>query len=1237
MKKRVWLLLSILLIVAATMLPVLATDPGGVAAGEVTCLAGETVDIYVSAHDYYQVTTLATTFNEIPEGLSYKSAEWLVSGVIEKVDTAKKAGAWMANSPMNFGESTNIFKITYTVSPDARGTIQFNITVKVKTDAASEQDVYTVPVTVNVLAPATGVTLNQNTLTLDLSGTKSQVLTAQTQPANTTDPISWSSTDNSVAAVDTNGNVTALKIGNAQIKVTAGNFSAVCDVTVVCTHQNATHYTAKTADCANPGNYEYYHCDACNQYLKADKQTATTYEAEQIAKLGHNTTHNPKVDATCTATGTKENWYCDRCQKAYSDSQCTAVLADTVIPVDAQNHTGTASWTQHLTQHSKAYTCCGAVVVALENHQWANGVCVACSYTCSHTGGTATCTQKAICDNCKYAYGTVNAQNHTGAATWQQDATQHSKTYDCCGAAVVAKEEHEWADGVCTECSYTCSHTGGTATCKNKAECTVCKSAYGEVNPNNHEQEAAWTQNATQHSKTYGCCGVVVVAQKNHEWVNGVCSECAYTCGHTGGTATCTQKAVCTICQIAYGKTDISNHTGTAQWKWDETNHSKLYNCCNSAEVANEPHEWENGVCVECNYTCSHTGGTATCVKKAVCDICKSAYGAVNPANHAGETVLKNAVTPSCYEGGYSGDTYCKDCDALITAGRDMAPTGNHVAKEPWLKDDTSHWHACSTPGCSAQVDKAEHRYQWKCDKEATEVATGLKHEECVCGVKRNEGTVIPKLDHVHGNIQHHAAVPATCTKEGTVEYWTCGKSLCAGKFYGDANCQLLLDTVKEAMNPQNHAGGTVVKNAIAASCYRDGYTGDTYCKGCGAKTVTGSVVYATGEHKGVGNWLTDGTYHWHACATSGCSAQVDKAAHSFSWVVDKKPTEEAEGVKHEACGCGLKRNENTKIQKLEHIPVLVAGVENTCTEDGVQIHYYCQNCGRYYAYNDGKIGEQISAEATILKATGHSYDEAWESDETHHWHVCHCGEIADKTVHTAQLQGAVEATKEEPGYTGDFICADCGYEIKKGEVIPSKQDAVLENIQNAQNGSSVQIGVPEDDGTLSAIVSAEVLEAAKGKDVLLVLDMGKYQWIIQGNTITGTDLQDIDLKVELDTQRIPADVISTVAKTEKTLQLSLTHNGEFGFAAKLSVDLGKENAGKVGKLYYYNADKELELIGSGEIGKDGKILLPFSHASDYVIVIEAAASNLVLWIVLAVAVIGAAAVVLILRKKRNQ
>ena len=79
---------------------------------------------------------------------------------------------------------------------------------------------------------------------------------------------------------------------------------------------------------------------------------------------------------------------------------------------------------------------------------------------------------------------------------------------------------------------------------------------------------------------------------------------------------------------------------------------------------------------------------------------------------------------------------------------------GTHThtyAGSQWYQDATSHWHQCTDSSCpdplASTKDLAPHTFVWKVDTAATKTQTGLKHEECtVCGHKRSENTVIPKL-----------------------------------------------------------------------------------------------------------------------------------------------------------------------------------------------------------------------------------------------------------------------------------------------------------------------------------------------------------------------------------------------------------------------------------------------------------------------------------------------------------
>ena len=72
------------------------------------------------------------------------------------------------------------------------------------------------------------------------------------------------------------------------------------------------------------------------------------------------------------------------------------------------------------------------------------------------------------------------------------------------------------------------------------------------------------------------------------------------------------------------------------------------------------------------------------------------------------------------------------------------------------------------------------------------------------------------------------------------------------------------------------------------------------------------------------------------------------------------------------------------------------------------------------------------------------------------------------------------------------------------------------------------------------------------------------------------------------------------------TIQISLKHDGEFGFTMTLSAPLGKTNAGYWANLYYYNEDsRALEFQSADKIASDGTAEFAFSHASDYAIVID--------------------------------
>ena len=137
-----------------------------------------------------------------------------------------------------------------------------------------------------------------------------------------------------------------------------------------------------------------------------------------------------------------------------------------------------------------------------------------------------------------------------------------------------------------------------------------------------------------------------------------------------------------------------------------------------------------------------------------------------------------------------------------------------------------------------------------------------------------------------------------------------------------------------------------------------------------------------------------------------------------------------------------------------------------------------------------------------------------------------------------------------------------------------------------------------------ATVVPKEILEAIQGKEINILLNMDGYSWSIGGTEVNAAQLTDIDLEVKIDTDAIPSSLVDSIAEGQPATQISLTHNGEFGFRADLILNLGSENSGSTGNLYYYDSSGKLVFQNAGQVQEDGAISLSFSHASDYVIIL---------------------------------
>ena len=260
-------------------------------------------------------------------------------------------------------------------------------------------------------------------------------------------------------------------------------------------------------------------------------------------------------NATCHSNATETA----KC-KWYDGENCTAENTRE-IPDSMTAHDFTGPFETSKDGHRR--TCrndgCTATKGDFQAHNWVNGACETCGYPCTHEGGEATCTQRAVCTVCGQQYGELNPDNHSGETKWTATETTHIQKYKCCGKVTIAEENHTFKDGRCEKCEYTCTHRGGEANCHAKAVCATCGQEYGELNPDKHDGETELRGAIAATCTENGYTGDTYCLSCNKVAAPGKVIEAA---GHKGGKATCTKKAVCEVCEKEYGDVDSSNHSG---------------------------------------------------------------------------------------------------------------------------------------------------------------------------------------------------------------------------------------------------------------------------------------------------------------------------------------------------------------------------------------------------------------------------------------------------------------------------------------------------------------------------------------------------------------------------------------------------------------------------------------------------------------------------------------------------
>mgnify|MGYP001068077763 FL=1 len=212
--------------------------------------------------------------------------------------------------------------------------------------------------------------------------------------------------------------------------------------------------------------------------------------------------------------------------------------------------------------------------------------------------------------------------NHSGILNndWKSNDTNHWKEYSCCRAHT---EE--------------AAHSGGTATCQNKAVCSTCNKPYGNLG--SHVPASTWSKDASGHW---------------HACQTPNCNEqLAFTAHTPGPAATEDAPQLCTVCSYELAPALEHTHVWGAWISNGDGTHTRT--------CAKDSSHTETNAC---------SGGIATCQSSAVCAVCNTAYGAKDMTNHTGGTEVRGSVEATTSTEGYTGDTYCKGCNTKLADGK---------------------------------------------------------------------------------------------------------------------------------------------------------------------------------------------------------------------------------------------------------------------------------------------------------------------------------------------------------------------------------------------------------------------------------------------------------------------------------------------------------------------------------------------------------------------------------------
>ena len=395
-------------------------------------------------------------------------------------------------------------------------------------------------------------------------------------------------------------------------------------------------------------------------------------------------------------------------------------------------------------------------------------------------------------------------------------------------------------------------------------------------------------------------------------------------------------------------------------------------------------HHWDQGEIIT-EATCTEEGE-----KKFTCSICGDEKTEKVSATGHQHTEIRNKKEATCKETGYSGDTWCKDCGKKILPGQTIAKTENHswdagkVTTKATCTEEGEKTFTCSICGDkkTEKISATGHQHtEIRNKKEATCKETGYSGDTWCkdCGKKILPGQTIAKTEN-HSWDAGKVTTKATCTEEGEKTF----------------TCSICGDEKTEKVSATGHQH-TEIRNKKEATCKEEGYSGDTWCKDCGKKILSGQAIAKTEDHS------------WN------------------QGEITKEPTCKEEGEKTFTCSiCGNTKTE--KVSTTDHQHMEIRNQKNpTCKEAGYSGDTYCADCG-----------VKIFSGQTIAKTKNHNWDggvittEPTCTERGEKTFTCTiCGNTNTKKVNaTGHSYGAYKVVKEPTNKRKGLkskTCSVCG------------------------------------------------------------------------------------------------------------------------------------------------------------------------------------------------------------------